>query len=133
VRHKGGGFYKHPPPRVPDHDQGGPLKLRTGPLRLRKEQPQSTVIPVGGSAARPDTPSISFAINAAGVMPVDALPAEPSEASDGKIVVYTTNDEVGFSVNGGASFTSFTPASLYKGCSQWRRGRRPGRAIRCGN
>jgi len=112
---KGGTLFKHPKPRIVDHDQGGPLKLPNGPLRIRGKQKPSAFIPAVQSGGIPRKPaaSISVAVNTAHAVPTTLVPAEPSEASDGRVVVYTTNDRVGFSVNGGASFVSFNPASLY--------------------
>jgi hypothetical protein len=57
--------------------------------------------------------SITVSVNTAHAVPITLNPAEPSEASDGRVVVYTTNDRIGFSVNGGLSFVSFNPASMY--------------------
>jgi hypothetical protein len=112
---KGGRLFKHPAPRIVDHDQGGPLKLANGPLRVRGKQHTTVFLPAGQFGAVPRTPaaSISVSVNTAHAVPTTLNPAEPSEASDGRVVVYTTNDRVGFSVNGGASFAVFNPASMY--------------------
>jgi hypothetical protein len=111
---KGGQFFKHPRPRIVEHDQGGVRKLPAGPVHLRGPQKVSGFArPRIGAPQRPAV-GITMPVNTARAVPVTLEPAEPSEASDGRVVVYTTNDRVGFSVNGGASFVSFDPASLYK-------------------
>ena len=119
--HKGRLPHKHKPSFAPpDHDQSGGRRLPIGPFHPRAISPELSFVRQGAGAAtghaiRPhafttitNTPTAVSACNPAG-----CWPPEPNEASDGNVVVYTTNTYVGFSVNGGASFKSFTPGSLY--------------------
>jgi hypothetical protein len=55
----------------------------------------------------------SILLNTAHVAPSGGVPQEPATAAFGNVVVYTDNTQVAFSVNGGSSFTSFSPGSLY--------------------
>jgi hypothetical protein len=55
----------------------------------------------------------SILLNTAHVAPDSGDPQEPTTAAYGNVVVYTDNTQVAFSVNGGSSFTSFSPGSMY--------------------
>jgi len=112
---KGGELFNHPMPKGGDHDQGGNLlHLPMGKLRLGPEsQPSGIFMPgiAGGRIRRAAT--INLSVNTANAVPSNNDPSEPNEASDGNVVVYTTNEFVAFSVDGGATFHSFNPGSLY--------------------
>jgi hypothetical protein len=118
---KGGGPFKHPAPHATDHDQFGAPKIPVGPYHPRPTtRPISFYSPLraGPQRASTGTGSLEMALpsimrNTAQVAPARGDPQEPTTAAYGNVVVYTDNTQVAFSVNGGSSFTSFSPGSMY--------------------
>ena len=119
--HKGGFLYKHKPSFAPpDHDRAGE-RIPIGPFHARSISPELSFVRPGNGAAEDHAvrPHVSRTVRRTQTAvstcnPSGCWPPEPNEASDGGAsFVYTTNTYVGFSVNGGASFKSFTPGSLY--------------------
>lgn len=119
---KGGFLYQHKPSFAPpDHDQNGGRKIPVGPFHARVHTKQLSFVPRNGATVklggRVQPRGFTTQMNTGNAVttcnPAACWPPEPNEASDGNTVVYTTNTYVGFSINGGASFKSFTPGSLY--------------------
>jgi hypothetical protein len=109
------GRFTHPKPPEVDHDQFGHLKLPTGRFRrLPKGAPTASGrAPNAGIAPRTDpAPTINQLTSDA--VPYSGFnPEEPTTAAIGNTVVYTSNDQISFSVNGGHSFVNLNPRSMY--------------------
>jgi hypothetical protein len=119
------GRFKHPKPPTFDHDQFGLLKLPKGPFRrLPRNKPTVASKPGGvagvslhaevsrGSAGDP-APTIDMLT--ADAVPYSGFnPEEPTTAAVRNTVVYTSNDQISFSVNGGHSFVNLNPRTMYK-------------------
>jgi hypothetical protein len=115
---QGGQFFEHPTPKPAEHEQFSPVKLPTGPSRIRTKQRASTVgnfrqIGLRGPAGLVPQVTLSMPNNTPFAVPTNNDPVDPSEASAGDKVVYATNEYIAFSVDSGATFVSFDPGSLY--------------------
>lgn len=111
---KGGRFYEHVV-RPGKHDQGEHgLHIPKGKfIRGLKSPPAGIFIPGGPGGAVRRAANINLYVNTANAVPTSNNPVDPSQASDGNVVVYATNEYISFSVDGGASFHAFNPGSLY--------------------
>lgn len=110
------GRFHHPKPRPFEHDQFGRPKLRVGKFRSLRRDDSTQVRFVKGNA-RPQVAGVAPIINrlTSHVAPYNGwVPEEPTTAAVGNTVVYTSNDLISFSVNGGASFVSFDPRTMYR-------------------
>ena len=114
------GRFIHPKPPKFDHDQFASAKLPIGKFHARRHS-VSTHITVGvvDGAGHPrlplgdPTPTVN--LNTSHVAPYDGwIPEEPTTAAVGSTVVYTSNDLLSLSVDGGHTFHSFDPRSMYR-------------------
>ena len=119
---KRGVIHNWPPAKVKEHDQGGigcRRCLLPGKLRIEPPQPMTSFqgLPGGGAlgpsgrAVRPRV--FSPQTNTPFVSPNCGCPGEPSEASDGNVVVYAVNQRIAFSTNFGATFSSFAMGAFF--------------------
>jgi hypothetical protein len=116
------GHYKHPKPPSFEHDQFGRNRLPVGPFHARSHSQQtvarrSSSVVTGTVGQRPRLPRSgpTIDLNTSQVAPYDGwVPKEPTTAAVGNTVVYTSNDLISFSVDGGHTFHSFDPRSMYR-------------------
>jgi hypothetical protein len=121
----GGGFPAEPlpPPGADENEQGEEMEIPSGPFRpgLKPGAPSSN-----GQDAPPARAAPPFAQAAAVTDPVDAFVAtdlgnsgwtgkvqDPTEASSGNVVLVAVNRNLGYSTNGGASFTYIDPTTIF--------------------
>lgn len=112
-----------PPPGADENDQGQFPTIPSGPYRpgLKPGAPSSN-----GADAPPARAAGSFAQAAAVTDPVDAFTAtdvgnsgwtgkvqDPTEASAGNVVLVAVNRNLGYSTNGGGSFTYVDPTTIF--------------------
>ena len=102
-----------------EHEQFGAAKLPIGPLRLPTYSTPTDAVGIGNAAQRPrlpqGDPAPTIDLNTGHVAPYDGwVPEEPTAAAVGDTVVYTSNDMLSLSVDGGQTFHSFDPRSMYK-------------------
>ncbi len=114
------GRFIHPKPPKFDHDQFASAKLPIGKFHARRHS-VSTHITVGvvDGAGHPrlplGDPAPTVNLNTSHVAPYDGwIPEEPTTAAVGNTVVYTSNDLLSLSVDGGHTFHSFDPRSMYR-------------------
>jgi hypothetical protein len=114
------GHFTHPKPKPFDHDQFGRIKLPIGPFHSRQHSPITVArgavgaADLGRSHASASHGRLTINLNTSDVSPYDGwIPEEPTAAADGNVVVYTHNDLISLSVDGGHTFHSFDPRSMY--------------------
>ena len=107
------GKFTHPKPPEVDHDQFGHPALKIGPFHQRPVDQVMSIGSAGKTSKRPAAPpTVNFLTNH--VAPYDGwVPEEPTTAAVGLKVVYTSNDLLSLSVDGGHTFHSFDPRTMY--------------------
>jgi hypothetical protein len=107
------GRFTHPKPPEFDHDQFSHPKLKAGPFHHRPIARGTSIGLAKGLKERPAaTPAIDLLTTH--VAPYDGwVPEEPTTAAVGLKVVYTSNDLLSLSVDGGHTFHSFDPRTMY--------------------
>ena len=110
-----GVLHKWPVPKARDHDQSGCIRncAKSGPFHAYPVQ-RATSFQVGidqacrwrGADGGSSRTRSHCRENTPYVGPNCGCPSEPSEASDGNVVVYSDNDDINFSVNYGSTFVS---------------------------
>jgi hypothetical protein len=117
---KGGEFFKHPQggdAESNDHPAVPPIP--TGKFRPRRiVKPASDAgictLKCGSRHSVRRAATITVNVNTGNAASTCGCPTEPSEASAGNVVIYTTNLSISFSTNGGSSFTTVPANSLYR-------------------
>jgi hypothetical protein len=110
------GDFKHAAPKAFDHDQFGKARLPIGRFHARRHTPVTSAMLQIGAKAHAVTPlkAPTINLNTSHVAPYDGwVPEEPTTAAYGNTVVYTSNDLISFSVDGGHTFHSFDPRTMF--------------------
>ena len=113
------GNFTHAQPPVFEHDQFGPAKLPIGPFHARIHTAQTVALGIGNAAPSGQgllaDPAPTIVLNTSHSTTYDGwVPEEPTAAAVGQTVVYTANDTISFSVDGGTTFHTFDPRTMYK-------------------
>jgi len=110
------GRFSHPKPKEFDHDQFGHIKLPAGHFRKLPKGKQTAAgqAPNAAAAGPASDPPPTINLLTPNAVPYSGFnPEEPTTAAVGNTVVYTSNDLISFSVNGGRNFVNFNPRSMY--------------------
>jgi len=110
------GRYKHASPPKFDHDQFGKARLPIGKFRARPHTAMTSAMGKLVAARLAVSPRVAPTINlnTGHVAPYDGwVPEEPTSAAYGDTVVYTSNDLISLSVDGGHTFHSFDPRTMF--------------------
>jgi hypothetical protein len=113
---RGGTFFKHPKPLAVEHDQELHVNIPVGYRRFGPKSQPTQFQPGAGRPAGGIKPALTFTMptNTAFAAKTNNDPVDPNAASDGaNKAVYVTNEFIALSVDGGATFKSYNPGSLY--------------------
>lgn len=113
------GTFTHAKPPVFEHEQFGATKLPIGPFHARRHSAATAALGIGNAALRSmlrlADPAPTIDLNTGHAATYDnEVPEEPTAAAVGNKVVYTSNDMLSLSVDGGHTFHSFDPRSMYR-------------------